>query len=55
MAESSTPLKVGPEVSEADRLEPPADPPADAEGEGDNKAAKTEDEVKTPFFASYMV
>ncbi|KAL3449166.1 P-loop containing nucleoside triphosphate hydrolase protein [Aspergillus insuetus] len=53
MAESSAPLKLEPEVSEADRLEPPADPPADAEGE-DNKAAKTEDEVKTPFFASYM-
>jgi hypothetical protein len=53
MAESSTPLKVGPEVSEADRVEPPADPPADAEGE--DKAAKTEDEIKTPFFASYMV
>jgi hypothetical protein len=54
MAESSTPSKIEPEVSEAaDRPEPPADPPAD--GEEDNKAAAAEDQVKTPFFASYMV
>ncbi|KAL2836897.1 P-loop containing nucleoside triphosphate hydrolase protein [Aspergillus pseudodeflectus] len=52
MAESSTPSKLEPEVSEADRLEPQADPPAD--GKQDNKAAAAEDQVKTPFFASYM-
>ncbi|KAL3466893.1 P-loop containing nucleoside triphosphate hydrolase protein [Aspergillus heterothallicus] len=48
MAEPSSRLKGAPEVAQADRDEPQADPPADSKKDEDD------DGPKTPFFASYM-
>ncbi|KAL2828330.1 P-loop containing nucleoside triphosphate hydrolase protein [Aspergillus pseudoustus] len=51
MAEPPSESKAGAEVSQAGRDQPQLDPPAEGT---DEKNDKPDDEIKTPFFTSYM-